>query len=121
MIRAPPTPIADNTNQEEEHIMTVHEYFMNAIQDDARRAGERDRLLLEARRAHKARRQYMVPVAQARHRTEIGKIVVSSNVRHQALTAGTFLLGRRSYEWLVGVLALSQRRAARQTPRSITR
>ncbi len=31
--------------------MTIHEYLMKAIQDDARRAGERDRLLLEARRA----------------------------------------------------------------------
>jgi hypothetical protein len=31
--------------------MTIHEYLMQARQDDARRAGERDRLLLEARRA----------------------------------------------------------------------
>ena len=31
--------------------MTIHEYLMKARQDDARRAGERDRLLLEARQA----------------------------------------------------------------------
>jgi hypothetical protein len=37
--------------------MTIHQYLMKARQDDAQRAGERDRLLLEARRASKARRQ----------------------------------------------------------------
>jgi hypothetical protein len=60
--------------------MTIHEYLMKAIQDDARRAGERDRLLLEARQAHRARRQRLVPAAPARRRTETGKIVVSENV-----------------------------------------
>jgi hypothetical protein len=35
--------------------MTIHEYLTKARQDDARRAGERDRLLLEARQARKAR------------------------------------------------------------------
>ena len=40
--------------------MTIHEYLMKAIQDDARRAGERDRLLREARRARRARRQRLV-------------------------------------------------------------
>jgi hypothetical protein len=60
--------------------MTIHEYLMKAVQDDARRAGERDRLLLEARRARRARRQRLVPAAPARRRTEMGKIVVSENV-----------------------------------------
>jgi hypothetical protein len=60
--------------------MTIHEYLMKAIQDDARRAGERDRLLREARRARRARRQRLVPAAPARRRTEMGKIVVSENV-----------------------------------------
>ena len=60
--------------------MFTHEYLMKTIQDDARRAGERDRLLLEARRARNARRQRLVPAAPARRRTEIGKIVVSENV-----------------------------------------
>ena len=41
---------------------------------------ERDRLLLEARRARRARRQRLVPAAPARRRTEMGKIVVSENV-----------------------------------------
>jgi len=35
--------------------MTIHEYNWQAKQDDARRAGEHDRLLLEARRAHEPR------------------------------------------------------------------
>ena len=60
--------------------MTIHEYLMKAVQDDARRAGERDRLLLEARGARRARRQRLVPAALARRRTEMGKIVVSENV-----------------------------------------
>ena len=54
--------------------------LMKAVQDDARRAGERDRLLREARRARRARRQRLVPAAPARRRTEMGKIVVSENV-----------------------------------------
>ena len=60
--------------------MTIYEYLMKAVQDDARRAGERDRLLLEARRARRARRQRLLPAAPARRRTEMGKIVVSENV-----------------------------------------
>ena len=60
--------------------MFIHEYFVKAVQDDARRAGERDRLLREARRARRARRQRLVPAAPARSRTEMGKIVVSENV-----------------------------------------
>jgi hypothetical protein len=60
--------------------MTIYEYLMKAAQDDARRAGERDRLLLEARRTRRARRQRLVPAAPARRRTEMGKIVVSENV-----------------------------------------
>ena len=61
--------------------MTVHEYLMKAVQDDARRAGERDRLLLEARRARRARRQCLVPTATARRRTEMRNSVVSEDVR----------------------------------------
>ena len=60
--------------------MFIHEYLVKAIQDDARRAGERDRLLREARQARRARRQRLVPPAPARRRTEMGKIVVSENV-----------------------------------------
>ena len=59
--------------------MTIHQYLMKAMQDDARRAGERDRLLLEARRARRARRQRLVSAASAKGRTEMGKIVVSEN------------------------------------------
>jgi len=60
--------------------MTIYEYLMKAGQDDVRRAGERDRLLLEARRARRARRQRPVPAAPPRRPTELGKIVVSENV-----------------------------------------
>jgi hypothetical protein len=72
--------------------MTILEYLTRAVQDDARRAGERDRLLLEARRARRTRRQRPVPAAPARRRTEMGNIVVSENV--------ALLLGRRSGKWL---------------------
>lgn len=59
--------------------MTIYD-LMKAVQDDARRAGERDRLLREARRARRARRQRLVPAAPARRRTQTGQIVVSENV-----------------------------------------
>jgi hypothetical protein len=36
--------------------MTIHQYLMQACKDDARRAGERDRVLLEARRVGLTRR-----------------------------------------------------------------
>ena len=60
--------------------MTLYDYLMKAVQDDARRAGERDRLLREARRARKARRQRLIPATPARRRTEMGKLVVSEHV-----------------------------------------
>ena len=60
--------------------------LMKAVQDDARRVGERDRLLLEARRARRAHRQRLVPAAPARRRTEMGKIVVSENVTLDGFT-----------------------------------
>ena len=46
--------------------MTIHHYLMRASQDDAKRAGERGRLLLEARRARITRRQRARPAAPAR-------------------------------------------------------
>ena len=72
--------MADNANQKGERTMTIHEYLVKAVQDNARRSGERDRLLLEARRARRVRRQRLVPDAPARRRTEVGKIVVSQNL-----------------------------------------
>jgi hypothetical protein len=64
---------------EQEQTMIIYD-LMKAVQDDTRRAGERDRLLREARRARRARRQRLVPTAPARHRTDMGKTVVSQNV-----------------------------------------
>lgn len=46
--------------------MTIHQYLSKAVQDDAQRAGERDRLLLEARRARGSRRPRAGPAAPAR-------------------------------------------------------
>ena len=45
--------------------MSIHEYLIKACQDDAQRAGERDRQLLEARRARRARRNHQEPAALA--------------------------------------------------------
>jgi hypothetical protein len=72
--------MADNTNQKEEHAMGIYEYLIKAVQDDARRAGERNRLVLEARRGRRARRRRLIPPAPARRRTETGKLVMSENV-----------------------------------------
>jgi hypothetical protein len=46
--------------------MIIHQYVSKAVQDDAQLAGERNRLLLEARRARVARRERMVPAAPVR-------------------------------------------------------
>ena len=43
--------------------MSIHQYLSKAVQDDAQRAGERDRLLLEAQRAGPARRPRAGPAA----------------------------------------------------------
>ncbi len=45
---------------------TMHQYLAKAIQDDARRAGERDRLHLEAQRARVPRRPRAGPAAPVR-------------------------------------------------------
>jgi hypothetical protein len=45
--------------------MSIHEYLLKARQDDAVRAGERDRRLLEARRARMAGRHRPEPATVA--------------------------------------------------------
>ena len=60
--------------------MFIHDYLVKAIQDDARRASERDRLLREARRARRARHQRLVPPGSSEAPNRMGKIVVSENV-----------------------------------------
>jgi hypothetical protein len=45
--------------------MTFHQYLSNAVQDDAQRAGARDRMLLQARQARLPRRPRPVPGAPA--------------------------------------------------------
>jgi hypothetical protein len=46
--------------------MSIRQGLMKACQDDARRAGERGRLLLEARRANLTRRGRVGPIAPGR-------------------------------------------------------
>jgi len=43
--------------------MTFHEYLSKAVQDDAQLAGERNRLILEARHGRIARRERVSPAA----------------------------------------------------------
>jgi len=45
--------------------MIIHQYVSKAVQDDAPRAGERDRLLLEARRARMPRPKRLAFAAPA--------------------------------------------------------
>jgi hypothetical protein len=67
--------------------MSIHEYLMKARQDDAVRAGERDRQLLEAQRARRAGRHHPEPAAPA-------AIAPVSPVRRLALAARCKLPGR---------------------------
>ena len=46
--------------------MVIHQYVSKAVQDDAQRAGDRDRLLLETRRARMAGRERVVPATRVR-------------------------------------------------------
>ena len=46
--------------------MTIRQDLIEACQDDAQRAGERNRMLQEARRARRARRQRPAPAAPVR-------------------------------------------------------
>jgi hypothetical protein len=46
--------------------MIIHQYVSKAVQDDAPRAGERNRLLLEAQRARMPRPKRVVSIAPAR-------------------------------------------------------
>jgi len=46
--------------------MIIHEYVLEAVRDDARRAGDRNRLLLEARRARTSRRKRVISAAPTR-------------------------------------------------------
>jgi hypothetical protein len=45
--------------------MVIHQYVSKAVMDDAQRVGERNRLLLEARRARTPRRKRVVSAAPA--------------------------------------------------------
>jgi hypothetical protein len=46
--------------------MVIHQHVSKAVLDDAQRAGERNRLLLEVRRARMARCKRVVSAAPAR-------------------------------------------------------
>jgi hypothetical protein len=51
--------------------MIIHQYVSKAVQDDAQRAGERDRLLLEVRRARTECRERMIPAARVRRMAQL--------------------------------------------------
>jgi hypothetical protein len=51
--------------------MLIHQYVAKAVQDDAPRAGEQNRLLLEARRARMARGKGVVSAAPMRRLTRL--------------------------------------------------
>jgi hypothetical protein len=77
--------------------MTIHQYLMQAGKDDARRAGERDRVLLEARRAGVTRRPGAILAALATR----GAWLLSrwtgraqDRLEKPALTAGEFSASR---------------------------
>jgi hypothetical protein len=57
--------------------MSFHEDLRMAVKDDARRAGERDRLFLEARRARVPRHPRAGPVAPVRRlaRAPVSRLV----------------------------------------------
>ena len=46
--------------------MVIHQYVSKAVQDDAQRAGERDRMLLDTRGVLMAGRERVVPVTRVR-------------------------------------------------------
>jgi hypothetical protein len=46
--------------------MIIHQYVAKAVQDDAPRAGERNRLLVEARRARMPNSKRVISAAPAR-------------------------------------------------------
>jgi hypothetical protein len=55
----------------QEQTMTFHEYLSKAIQDDAQRRGEQDRLLLEARRARPRHRRDTGPAAAVKRKARL--------------------------------------------------
>jgi hypothetical protein len=83
----------------------MRQYIMKAIQDDAQRAGERERLLLEARRAHVARRPRAGPAVlvsrlarllfrQATAQDTVGRAPVNRTARRLHAAIGYTVLER---------------------------
>ena len=55
--------------------MSIHKYLLKARQDETVRAGERDRQLLEARRARMARREHPEPAAPAAQLMRLARLL----------------------------------------------
>jgi hypothetical protein len=79
--------------------MTIHEYLMKAREDDAQRAGERDRLLLEAQRpAGRAASVWFPPLRRGAwpgccsagrpHRASGRRVLVNPRARGAAVPVG---------------------------------
>jgi hypothetical protein len=73
---------------------TISRYLMQARQDDAARAGERDRVLLEARRLRLAGRLHARPAGLARRLPRrLVRLLVVSRTRIAALRQITLIGG----------------------------
>jgi hypothetical protein len=90
--------------------MSLHHQLMKACQDDARRVGERDRLLLEARRALRARRQGPAPVAPARRLARLLARRAAAAPRRFPASPGQTGQGQLPAPHLVGEFAVNHAR-----------
>ena len=76
--------------------MTIRQGLIEACQADARRAGERTRLLLEARRARRARRRRPALVAPARRLGHLLARWATASPRHFPASPGQTGQGQAS-------------------------
>jgi len=65
--------------------MSIHQYLLKACQDDAVRAGEADRRLLEARRARMAGRNRPEPATLAANIAQVAPVVRLARLMFPAL------------------------------------
>ena len=97
--------------------MTIYGYLMKAVQDDARRAGERDRLVLEARRARRSRRRRPEMLAGAPPGMHPGESLRNRRWQegdHSNEDTATTLHCSHMVWWLVAVGWRGRRLSARQ-------
>ncbi|HTZ28585.1 MAG TPA: hypothetical protein VMC83_31590 [Streptosporangiaceae bacterium] len=69
--------------------MSIRDYLVRACQDDALRAGERDRQLLEARRARTAGRHHHDPAVPAAAVAPVARVSRLARLMLRRATAST--------------------------------